>query len=66
MEPGRRRDERVVGFEYRVLEVPLHPFHKGRREKAEATSAAVTLVWTHLTSVWKPSLLSVTSSSTAQ
>ena len=58
-----------MGLELRVPEVLLHSCHEGRGEKAVAhtrvTSAAVNTL-AHLTLAWKPSLLSVASSYTAQ
>lgn len=36
VDPGRRGDGRVAGLELRVPEVPLHPHHRGRGEKARS------------------------------
>ena len=64
---GSRKEEgwKVVGFELRVPEVPLHPCSEGTEQKAVAASAAVDTS-VPLTSAWKPHLLSVASSSAAQ
>lgn len=56
---------KVVGFELRVPEVPLHPCSEGTEQKAVAASAAVDTS-VPLTLAWKPHLLSVASSSAAQ